>query len=131
MEAQDNKKKILIIEDDLFLRDIYLEVLANAGYSVDSAEDGQKGFDKIKLGGWDLVLMDIIMPVMSGVDVMHKLHEEPQFSPQNFYKKLVFLTNLDNDKEIKDALQFGDGYLIKSQLTPGDILNEIKLYLVN
>ena len=125
----DEKKRILVIEDDLFLRDIYFEVLSTAGFNVDVAEDGQKGLEKINQGKWDLVLLDIIMPVMSGVDVMRKLHEDPQFNSQNFYKKLVFLTNLDNDKEIKEALQFGDGYLIKSQLTPGDILNEVKLYL--
>lgn len=125
----DIQKKILVIEDDLFLRDIYIEVLSNAGFMVDSAEDGEKGFDKIKKGGWDLVLLDIIMPVMSGVDVMRKLTEEPNFESQNYYKKLIFLTNLDNDKEIKDALKLSDGYLIKSQLTPGDILNEVKVYL--
>ncbi len=125
----DEKKRILVIEDDLFLRDIYLEVLNTAGFFVDSAEDGEKGYEKIKEGKWDLVLLDIIMPHMSGVDVMKKLHENPEFDPKTYYKKLVFLTNLDNDKEIKEAMQFGDGYLIKSQLTPGDILNEAKQYL--
>jgi CheY-like chemotaxis protein len=125
----EEQKKILVVEDDLFLRDIYTEVLTNAGFAVDAAEDGQKGLEKIRKGGWDLVLLDIIMPVMSGVDVMHKLREEYQIQQKTYYKKLVFLTNLDNDKEIKEALQFGDGYLIKSQLTPGDMLNEVKLYL--
>ena len=127
----EKRNKILVIEDDMFLRDIYLEVLTNAGYEVDSAEDGEKGLEKIKTGGWDLVLLDIIMPVMSGVDVMHKLHNDENFIASNFYKKLVFLTNLDNDKEIKEAMQFGNGYLIKSQLTPGEILNEIKSYISN
>lgn len=125
----DNNKKILVVEDDLFLREIYTDVLKNAGFTVESAEDGQKGLEKIKRGGWDLVLLDIIMPIMSGIDVMHTLHAEPQFNKSKYYKKLVFLTNLDNDHEIKEALQYSDGYLIKSQLTPGDILNEVKLYL--
>lgn len=128
MDGNSNKK-ILVVEDDLFLRDIYLETLSGAGYTIDSAEDGQKGLDKIKQGGWDLVLLDIIMPIMSGVDVMHKLQEEPDFKKDKYYKKLIFLTNLDNDKEIKEALQFSDGYLIKSQLTPGDIINEVRTYL--
>jgi CheY-like chemotaxis protein len=125
----DQTKKILVVEDDTFLRDIYTEVLAKAGYNVQAGEDGEKGLEKIRQGGWDLVLLDIIMPVMSGVDVMRKLHEEPDFAPTKYYKKLIFLTNLDNDQEIKEALKFSDGYLIKSQLTPGDVLNEVKVYL--
>ena len=125
----DEKKRVLVIEDDLFLRDIYIEVLNNAGLFVDSAEDGEKGYEKIIEGKWDLVLLDIIMPHMSGVDVMKKLHERLEYDPKTYYKKLVFLTNLDSDKEIKEAMQYGDGYLIKSQLTPGDILNEVIKYL--
>lgn len=127
----EGQKRILVIEDDLFLRDIYMEVLTTAGFSVESAEDGKQGYDKIKEGNWDLVLLDIIMPIMSGVDVMYKLREEENFDSKNYYKKLVFLTNLDNDKEIKDALKFSDAYLIKSQLTPCDILNEVKIFLTN
>lgn len=126
----EEKRKILVVEDDLFLRDIYQEILLNAGFYVETAEDGQKGFEKITKGGWDLVMLDIIMPVMSGIDVLHKL-QEAEHSQKKYYKKLLFLTNLDNDKEIKEALQFSDGYLIKSQLTPGDILNEVKKYLSN
>lgn len=127
----EGQKRILVIEDDLFLRDIYMEFLTTAGFSVESAEDGKQGYDKIKEGNWDLVLLDIIMPIMSGVDVMYKLREEENFDSKNYYKKLVFLTNLDNDKEIKDALKFSDAYLIKSQLTPCDILNEVKIFLTN
>lgn len=127
----DAPKKILVIEDDIFLREIYTEILSKQGYVVEAAEDGEKGLAKIKEGGWDLVLLDIIMPAMSGVDVMHKLHKDPNFQSTNFYKKLVFLTNLDNDQGIKDALKMSDGYLIKSQLTPGDVVNEVKLYLDN
>lgn len=125
----DQTKKILVVEDDTFLRDIYTEVLSKAGYHVESAEDGEKGLAKIQQGNWDLVLLDIIMPVMSGVDVMKKLHTDPEFVGTKYYKKLIFLTNLDNDQEIKEALKFSDGYLIKSQLTPGDVLNEVKVYL--
>jgi CheY-like chemotaxis protein len=125
----EETKKILVVEDDAFLRDIYTEILKKAGYNIEDAEDGEKGLAKIKQGGWDLVLLDIIMPVMSGVQVMHKLHEEENFDPRKYYKKLIFLTNLDNDQEIKEALKFSDGYLIKSQLTPGDVLNEVKVYL--
>ena len=119
-------KKILVVEDDEFLREIYLEILKDASYSVDSAIDGQEAYDKIKVGGYDLVLLDILLPKMDGLQVMEKLQAE---SAAKANKAVVFLTNLDNDEQIKEALRLGDGYLIKSQLTPENLLKEITVYL--
>lgn len=121
-----DQTKILVVEDDLFLRELYSETLSSEGYTVDTAADGQEGLEKIKKGGWDLVLLDIIMPKQSGLEVMEKIKAEP---PKIRNKSIVFLTNLDKDEEIKEALRLGDGYIIKSQITPGDLVNEIKLYL--
>jgi DNA-binding response OmpR family regulator len=118
--------KILIVEDDRFLRELYHDVIAQEGFDVDTAEDGEQGFEKMKAGGWDLVLLDIVLPKMDGIEVMKKLQTESPASPN---KSVVFLTNLDKDQKIKEAMQYGNGYLIKSQLTPGDFINEVKLYL--
>jgi CheY-like chemotaxis protein len=118
--------KILIVEDDEFLRELYAETLSGEGYTVETAIDGEDGYNKMKQGGWDLVLLDIIMPKMNGLEVIKKIKAE---SPQSTSKSLVFLTNLDKDAEIKEALQYGDGYLIKSQITPGDMIREVKIYL--
>jgi DNA-binding NarL/FixJ family response regulator len=57
---------------------------------------------------------------------MRKIKADP---PQKQNKKVVFLTNLDKDEEIKEALQLGDGYFIKSQITPGSLVDELKTYL--
>jgi CheY-like chemotaxis protein len=67
------------------------------------------------------------MPKLSGLDVMKKAKESPQ--PLNQNKSVVFLTNLDKGEEIKEALLLGNGYLIKSQVTPGDLVKEVQLYL--
>lgn len=121
------EKKILIAEDDEFLRELYSDVLkAEQGYSVETAIDGQDALQKISQGGWDLILLDIIMPKLSGLDIAKRIKETPPSTPN---KCLVFLTNLDKGEEIKEALMLGDGYLIKSQITPGDLVNEVKLYL--
>lgn len=120
--------KILVVEDDEFLREVYMEALTGEGYTVDVGVDGQEAYQKIKQGGYDLVLLDIILPQMSGLDVMQKLKAEGITNPN---KKLVFLTNLDKDEEIKMALALGNGYLIKSQLTPGDLIKEVQLYLAS
>lgn len=118
--------KILLVEDDEFLRDIYLENLTSEGYVVDTAVDGEEAFTKAKADGYDLVLMDIILPKASGLDVMRQIKALPQ-QPTN--RMVIFLTNLDKEEEIKEALTLGDGYLIKSQLTPEDMLREVNMYM--
>src|SRR3989344_137417 len=118
--------KILVVEDDPFLRELYQETLVAEGYHVDTAQDGEEGLAKIKQGGWDLVLLDIILPKLDGLEIMRRVKSDDGQKPS---KSIVFLTNLDKDEEIKEALKLGDGYLIKSQITPGDLSEEIKLYL--
>lgn len=119
-------KKILVVEDDQFLRELYTDVLSGEGYKVDSAVDGEDALGKMKIGGFDLVLLDIIMPKMDGLSVMKQMQSAPALSPN---KCVIFLTNLDKDEEIKTALQLGNGYLIKSQITPGSLIEEVKVYL--
>lgn len=120
------QSKILIVEDDLFLRELYADTLTKEGFFVESASDGEEGLAKIKDGGWDLVLLDIILPKLDGLEIMRKIKGSETSKPN---KSIIFLTNLDKDEEIKEAMKLGDGYLIKSQLTPGDLLNEVKFYL--
>lgn len=120
------KYSILVVEDDAFLREIYIDTLTRGGYIVDTAVDGDEGYEKIKKGGYDLVLLDIILPKQEGLQIVRTLKEDPNWKPS---APIVFLTNLDNDGEIKQALQLGKGYLIKSQLTPADLLKEVGLYL--
>lgn len=119
-------QRILVVEDDQLLRELYVDTLKSEGYEVDSSEDGESGYQKMKQGGWDLILLDIILPKISGLDIMKKLSEE---SNTSYNKTVVFLTNLDKSEEIKEALKLGRGYLIKSQMTPGDLVNEVHMYL--
>jgi len=116
----------LVVEDDLFLRELYTDVLSAEGFKVEGAVDGEDALKKMKIGGYNLVLLDIIMPKMDGLTVMKQLQNSPPLAPN---KCIVFLTNLDKNEEIKTALQLGNGYLIKSQITPGSLVEEIKGYL--
>ncbi|HUD44053.1 MAG TPA: response regulator [Patescibacteria group bacterium] len=121
-----DKYRLLLVEDDLFLRDLYTETLQSAGYTLDTAANGQEAYDKMKKGGYDLVLLDIVLPIMDGIEIMRKLKDDPVAGKN---KCVVFLTNLDNEADIKAALELGSGYIIKSQITPADLLNEVKVYL--
>lgn len=119
--------KILVVDDDLFLRELYVETLTDEGYTIESAVDGEEALAKIKQGGWDLILLDIIMPKMDGIQVMKSVVASGPLPAPN--KTIVFLTNLDNPEEIKEALQLGKGYIIKSQITPADLIEKVKGYL--
>lgn len=87
---QEGGKRILVIEDDGFLREIYMESLSSEDYLLDTATDGDQAFEKIKLGGWDLVLCDIVMPKMDGLQVVQKLQSDSTVQGKKLYKKISF-----------------------------------------
>lgn len=121
-----NPAKILVVEDEQYLRELYTDILTEEGYSVDSAEDGNQGLEKMKQGGWDLVLLDIILPGIDGLEIMRQIKRYP---PANPISKVIFLTNLDKDKEMEQAHALADGYIIKSQITPDVLIGKIRTYL--
>lgn len=124
----NKNKKILVIEDEQYLRDLYVELLKEEGYAVDFAEDGQIGYDKIVAEIYDLVLLDLVMPRMPGITLLRKLEEENYSQKQK--QKIVVLTNLGQENIIAEAISMGvRGYIIKSDVTPDKILSEVKYYL--
>ena len=108
------------------MRDVYLDTLKSAGYEVETAEDGADGLNKIRRGGYDVVLIDIIIPKLNGLDVIQQTKENPPIEPND---KIIFLTNIDKGEEIERAKTLGDGYIIKSQITPGDLVERVNSYL--
>jgi DNA-binding response OmpR family regulator len=123
----NTKKRILIVEDDQFLREFYQELLQMEGYNVDVAADGEMAFNKAHAGGFDLVLLDIMLPKKDGLQILRDLKLSPPVVPN---KQLVMLTNLGQDSIIRECLSLGaDGYLIKSSMNPDQVLTEIHTYL--
>lgn len=120
-------KKILIVEDDQFLREFYQELLQSEGYLVDVAPDGEIASQKVHQGGFDLVMLDIMLPKKDGLQILRDNKVNP---PQNPNKTIVMLTNLGQDATIKEAFALGAaGYIIKSALNPDQVLVEINNYL--
>lgn len=118
--------KILIAEDDLFLRDIYVEILKKEEYDITTAADGLEAIEKFKLGGWDLVLLDVMMPKMSGVAVLSELRD---INPHTLAKKIVLMTNSDDQKQFDSIIAMTDGYLLKSAYTPDGMVTKVKEFL--
>lgn len=123
----NSSKKILIIEDDQFLREFYQELLAGEGYNVDVAADGEIALQKTQLGGFDLILLDIMLPKIDGLEVLKRLKLSP---PKKANGPIVILSNLGQDSVIKQAFDLNaGGYLIKSSLNPEQVLEEVKGFL--
>lgn len=123
-----NGAKILLVEDDLFLRDIYLEALTTEGFSVSAAEDGEQGFGKIQQEAWDLVLLDLMLPKLDGFGVLKKARETGAISN---VKKVVILTNntLNDPDKMQEILDLSSEYLIKSDMNPQQFVEKVKEFL--
>ena len=120
--------KILIVEDEQYMRDLYIELLKEEGYEVESADNGDKAYELMANNYYDLILLDLVMPNMSGIAVVKKLKSENM--PKTGFPKIVILTNLGQDTVIGEAVSLGvRGYIIKSEVTPDKILKEVKDYL--
>lgn len=74
---ENNKKKILIVEDDVYIREVYVEVLTDSGFEVEQAQDGQEGLVKASKGGYDLILLDIMTPRLDGIGFLRALKDNP------------------------------------------------------
>lgn len=125
--ATASTKKVLIVEDDNDLREMYVEVLVDAGFQVDQAPDGEVAYNKMKQGGFDIVLLDIMLPKMDGLSVLEKLKTDP---PMQSNGSVVVLSNLGQDSAIAKAIVNGArAYMIKSDYTPGQVVEMVKNYL--
>lgn len=119
----DNPKKILIIEDEVFIADLYARQLTKAGYLVKTEGDGTAGLNTLMQETFDLLLLDIMLPGINGLEV---LKQWKQKNP-NSSMIVLLLTNLGQDTVIKQGFELGaQGYLIKAAYTPDQVLSEVK-----
>ncbi len=119
--------KILIVDDDTYLRDLYEEVLKDEGFEITTAVDGQDGLDKMKSTKFDLVLLDVMMPKLDGLGVLKALHENPSDTTPS---TILLLTNLAQDPIVKEAISLGaKSYIIKADITPDQLVENVKKYI--
>jgi len=119
------KYKILIVDDDKFLLDIYTVKFREFGFDIDTAMSGQEALDKLKssVKKFNVLLLDMVMPVMGGLELLAEI------KTQNLDKGLVIivLTNQGQPEDIKKAQEFDvDGYIVKATSIPSEVLIEVK-----
>ena len=116
-------KKILIVEDDNFLAEIYKAKLEKQGFAVEIAEDGEAALRKLSNTFFDLVLLDIVLPKMNGWQILENIRNEKKF--ENL--KVIVLSNLFEKKDFDRGARLGIvKYFVKAETTPDDVIEAIK-----
>lgn len=122
----EDAKLVLIVEDEEPLRNLYQKEFLKQGFRVEVAVDGEEGLLKAGVKKPDLIVLDIMLPKMSGLDVLKSLKN-------NALTKVIpvtLLTNLGDEQIIKDAFKLGaDGYFLKVSYTPSQVVEECKKFL--
>jgi DNA-binding response OmpR family regulator len=117
-------QKILIVEDSIELRDVYLRYLRRKGFEVEAALDGEEGLRVAKEFRPDLVFIDIMMPKLDGYGVLKALRHNEEYGCTK--AKLVILTNLGDSNNVSpEVTQDMDGYIIKAEINLPDLLDII------
>lgn len=116
-------KKILLVEDDSFLMQLYNDILSEEKYHITTSTTGKDALKKIKLGGWDLVLLDVMLPEINGTEIMKTLSSDKDFR-RDF--PIVFLTNMDGSAELDKLSSMVDDVWIKSNLTPAEVIEKVQ-----
>lgn len=119
----ETKAKVLVVEDEEILLTALREELENGGYAVEGAGDGQEGLEKVKSFKPDLILLDLVMPKMDGMEMLHKLKDNGETRDV----PVVILTNLSDYERISEALSLGAmDYLVKANYKLEDLLEKVK-----
>jgi CheY-like chemotaxis protein len=120
-------KKILLVEDNEKIVQIYQAVLEQAGYTVMTTMTGEKALEQITSFNPDLIFLDIMLPGVSGLQVLGSLRSEPQYNA--IEKPIVMLTNLGEQDTVQMATdRAANKYVVKANITNEDLVQIVKSF---
>lgn len=121
-------RKVLCIEDEHFIGELYARALGKAGYEVVVITDGQKGLDAAQTNDYDIILLDLMLPNVTGIEILQALRATTRPTP--IRAKIIITTNLEQREDVRAAIEKqADAYLVKAELTPRELaafVNTIK-----
>jgi DNA-binding response OmpR family regulator len=118
-------KKLLIIEDDKILSEMYTLKFTKEGFEVESAYNGIEGLAKVASFNPDAILLDIMMPTMNGFDTLQSIKSQTSSNC-----KIIIFTNIIDKDKINEAIKmWADDYLIKADTTPKDAVDKVNEYI--
>ncbi len=118
--ADSKKMKVLLVDDDRFLLDMYSLKFKKSDIEIETSSSSSNALEKMKEGNYDVVLLDIIMPGMDGIELLKKVREQ-KLVPN---AKIVMLTNQADDVEKAKALGVSD-YIIKATTIPSEVVDQV------
>lgn len=122
----EHLKTILLVDDDITLREMYEERLKAEGFTIESATDGEEALQKAKEAKPNVVLLDIMMPKINGLDVLKMLKSDDETKDI----PVILLTALIQDVDKQKGLAYGaDDYIVKSETMPGEVIEKIQKVL--
>jgi CheY-like chemotaxis protein len=118
--------KILLVDDDAFLRDMYATKFGELKHTVDVAENAEVALAKLREQDYDAVLMDMIMPGMTGIDLLKRMKAEKIGGDP----VCVVLSNQSEEQDRVQALEAGAvGYIVKAERIPSEVVSEVLTYV--
>ena len=121
-------RKILCIEDELFIGELYSRALNKAGYEVTVIGDGNKALEAAQTDAYDIILLDLMIPNVTGIEILRILRD-PAKTP-HLKAKIIVSTNLEQREDVRADIEHqADGYLVKAEMTPFELVefvNNIK-----
>lgn len=119
--SKENKKTVLVVEDEKPMSKAINLKLSNLGYNVITADDGQKAIDSLKDQDIDIILLDLVMPNMGGFEVLENLGD----NTKDYH--IMVLSNLSQEEDKQKAIDLGaDEYYIKSNISISEIVEKIQ-----
>ena len=121
----EKKQKILMIEEDYFLRKIYKNKLTSIGFEFIEATNGEEGLNKLISEKPDLVLLDLILPKKNGFDVLIEIRKNEELKDT----LVIILSVLSQESDVKRGLDFGaQEYLVKSEMSLSGVVDKVKYW---
>lgn len=116
-----NGLKVLCIEDEFFISELYDRALRKAGYEVTNALNGTDGLALAQTDQYDIILLDLMVPGMTGMEILQALRGDDQ--TQQLHSKIIITTNLVQDDNARKQIEsHADGYIIKADITPKELV---------
>lgn len=119
--------KILLVEDDPFIAEIYEKKLKDAGFEVVNVKSGREVLRRVLETKFDIILLDLVLPEMSGMEVLLELRNKPEYDKNLI---IVVFSNLSSPEEQETAEKAGaNGFISKTAFTPSQVVEEVRRYL--
>ena len=117
-------RNVLCIEDEHFIGELYARALNKAGYQVTVVADGVKGLQEAETNKYDLILLDLMLPNVTGIEILRKLRDPARQTP--IKAKIIITTNLEQREDVRaDIEKQADAYLVKAEFTPHELVDFI------